>query len=240
MIYMGSKNRIAKHILPIMLENRNSAQYWVEPFVGGGNIIDKVSGKRIGSDINKYVIEALIAIRDDIDKLPKNNNEFTEQDYKQLRLNDNYKYKGYADFAFSFGGKWLGGWSRNKKSDDYVNRAYRNALKQSPNLQDVKLKCCPYNKLYIPKNSIIYCDPPYAHTTKYSHVFNHDLFWQWCREKSDQRHTVFISEYKAPKDFKCVWSKPLINNLAKKDDKTKEFVEKLFIYKPRLKKRKAA
>jgi DNA adenine methylase len=35
MKYMGSKNRIAKEILPIMLKERGQ-RTWVEPFVGGG------------------------------------------------------------------------------------------------------------------------------------------------------------------------------------------------------------
>ena len=56
MKFMGSKNRIAKDILPIVLENRQPDQWYVEPFVGGANSIDKVDGKRIGSDLNKYII----------------------------------------------------------------------------------------------------------------------------------------------------------------------------------------
>ena len=120
-----------------MLEYRKPGMCWVEPFVGGGNMIDKVDGCRIGADINKYLIEALISIRDCAEKLPKNNLEFTENDYKSLRKNDDYAYKGYAGFAFSYGGKWLGGWSRNRKEDDYIARAYRSAIKQSPNLQEV-------------------------------------------------------------------------------------------------------
>ena len=32
MIYMGSKGRLAKHILPIVLEGRKPNQYYVEPF----------------------------------------------------------------------------------------------------------------------------------------------------------------------------------------------------------------
>ena len=128
MKYMGSKNRIAKEILPIMLKNRTENQFWVEPFVGGANMIDKVNGNRIGSDVNKYLIEALIAIKDDVHLLPKNNQEFTENDYNTLKLSDDYKYKGYAGFAFSYSGKWLGGWCRdglNKR--DYVAEAYKNA-----------------------------------------------------------------------------------------------------------------
>lgn len=110
MKYMGSKNRVAKYILPIMLEGREPNQWWVEPFVGGANTIDKVEGRRIGSDINVHLIAALVSIRDYAEELPKNNLEFTEDDYKKLREKSNrYKHKGYAGFAFSYGGKWLGG-----------------------------------------------------------------------------------------------------------------------------------
>jgi len=44
MKYMGSKNRIAKHLLPIMLAEceKHNIEKWVEPFVGGANMIDKV------------------------------------------------------------------------------------------------------------------------------------------------------------------------------------------------------
>ena len=42
MKYMGSKQRIAKHILPIILASRETNQTYVEPFCGGCNSIDKV------------------------------------------------------------------------------------------------------------------------------------------------------------------------------------------------------
>ena len=44
MKYMGGKNRIAKFVLPIMIKeaNEKGITTWVEPFVGGANMIDKV------------------------------------------------------------------------------------------------------------------------------------------------------------------------------------------------------
>ena len=61
MKYMGSKNRIAKYLLPIMLEEaeKQGITKWVEPFVGGCGMIDKVpdSFDRVGYDNNKYLIE---------------------------------------------------------------------------------------------------------------------------------------------------------------------------------------
>ena len=56
MKYMGSKNRIAKYLLPIILKDRKEGQWYVEPFVGGANMIDKVDGNRIGADNNEYLI----------------------------------------------------------------------------------------------------------------------------------------------------------------------------------------
>ena len=230
---MGSKNRIAKYILPIMLKYRKDKQWWVEPFVGGANIIDKVDGNRIGSDSNPYLIEALTSIRDNIMDLPRNNKEFTENNYKELRHSDSYKHKGYAGFAFSYGGKWLGGWSRTdasgEKSRDYVAESYRNAINQSPKLQGVIFKTSKYQDLKIPKNSLIYCDPPYENTTKYKDKFDHKEFWQWCRDKSNEGHTIFVSEYNAPDDFECIWSKEIVSSLTK-DTGSKKGIEKLFIY----------
>ena len=230
MMYMGSKSRVARHILPIMLQDKPLYNWWVEPFVGGGNMIDKVSGRRLGGDANCYAIEALLAIRDHVHLLPKNNTEFTEDDYNSLIKGDSYPYKGYAGFAFSFGGKWLGGWSRRKNEDyDYVKSAYNSALRQSPKLKGVHLVVSNYETLYIPPRSLIYCDPPYRFKTGYKGSFDHDRFWQWCREKAQEGHGIFISEYEAPPDFICVWQKAISNKLAKKKD-AKIGTEKLYKY----------
>ena len=65
---MGSKNRIAKHILPIILKDRKENQYYVEPFVGGANIIDKVDGLRIGNDANKYLIAMWKGLQENLER----------------------------------------------------------------------------------------------------------------------------------------------------------------------------
>jgi DNA adenine methylase len=228
---MGSKNRIARHILPIILKDRKEGQWYVEPFVGGANMIDKVEENRIGADCNEYLIEALKLIRDNITIIPKDNTETNELEYKFAKNSNNKALKGYYGFALSYGGKWFGGWRRDKKGKrDYVAEAYRSATKQSELLQGVEFVHSEYNELDIPNNSIIYCDPPYANTTKYKDSFNHDEFWEWCRVKSKEGHQVFISEYNAPDDFECVWQKEIVSSLTKNTG-AKKGVEKLFIYK---------
>lgn len=44
MKYMGSKSRIAKDIVPIIQSyiNNNDIDMYIEPFVGGANVIDKI------------------------------------------------------------------------------------------------------------------------------------------------------------------------------------------------------
>ena len=244
MRYMGSKNRIAKHLLPIILKDRKPNQWYVEPFVGGANMIDKVTGNRIGADSNEYVINALRFIKNEI--TPKNNSEFSESDYiiaadaarsGSMPTNKLGLYS-YALIAFSFGAKWIGGWSRGKNSKgeqrDYVNEQHKASQKQKAKLQGLRLVVGSYDHIYIPADSIIYCDPPYANTTKYKDDFNHDEFWQWCRDKVKEGHQVFISEYNAPDDFVCIWSQELNVSVAK-DGKHKKAIEKLFIHKSQIK-----
>jgi len=225
MKYMGSKNRLAKYILPIILKDRTGTYF--EPFVGGGNLIDKVDGKRIGCDVNSDVINALVVIRDKAKQIPKNNNEFSEDEYKN-RCENIHWLKGFASFAYSYGGKHWGGWCRDKDNvRDYVAEAYRNAIKQSENLVGVELRCCDYHDIVLPYNTTIYCDPPYRNTTKYKNSFDYDLFYNWCCSQKSAGHTVFVSEYNMPNNFTCVWEREQVSSLTKNTG-GKKAIEKLF------------
>ena len=229
MKYMGSKRRLAKHIVPIIKSLRKEGQMYVEPFVGGGNLIEKIEGNRIGSDINPDCIQALCDIRDNVEQLPRTNAEFTEEDYKELRVSHDYRFRSYAGFAFSWGGKWLGGWARNSKNQDYVATAFHSAMKQSPLLQGVTLLCCSYDDLVVPDESFIYCDPPYKGTTAYSNYFDNSKFFDWCVCMHDKGHTVLVSEYFAPDTrFRCVWEGSIVNELVKDGDK-RVVRERLFL-----------
>ena len=224
MKYMGSKNRIAKHLLPIMLENRNG-RTWVEPFVGGANMIDKVDGRRIGADNNEYIISLLIQMSKSNYKAPI----ISEKKYNDIKKYPNQYPRctvGYTATQLSYGGKWFGGYRRDKIGlRDYCKEAQSNVNKQAENLKGVEFVNSRYQELEIPKNSLIYCDPPYEGATKYKDDFNHADFWEWGRQKTKEGHQVFISEYNAPSDFKCIWEKELTNNLN-----SKKATEKLFVY----------
>lgn len=225
MIYLGSKNRIAKHILPIILKDRLPHQWYVEICVGGGNLIDKVENPRIGADINPYVIEALKLIRDDAESLP---NAITENEYADLKQFKNVDgLTGVVGFACSFGSKFFAGYARGS-SKNYMANAKSNALSQSPKLKGCIFICETYERLDIPENSIVYCDPPYENTTGYRDSINHSNFWEWCRNMTRKGHQVYISEYNAPEDFTELWSSELRTSFSLQTEKTN--TEKLFTY----------
>ena len=81
------------------------------------------------------------------------------------------------------------------------------------------------------KNDIVYCDPPYAMTKRYISDFNNDAFWEWAREASKKVKKLYISEYDAPSDFKCIWQMDKKDSLGtQKGKKQNTKVEKLFVY----------
>lgn len=64
MKFIGSKQRLSDRIIPLIHKAIAEGQtgLYVEPFVGGANIIDKVIAPcKIGADNDKYLIELLNA-----------------------------------------------------------------------------------------------------------------------------------------------------------------------------------
>ncbi|UQS93285.1 hypothetical protein Scipio_00056 [Acinetobacter phage Scipio] len=230
MKYMGSKNRIAKHLLAIMLAEaeRNNITTWVEPFVGGANMIDKVPDtyKRIGYDFNDHAIHALIGIRDNVEQFPDNLNE---SEYNKLKGLPPCTIGSWVRIACSFGGIFESKLAADKTClRNYAQEAKRNALKQSPKIQNVDFICDSYENLDF-ESCLIYCDPPYQGTSGYkTGAFDHEKFFDWCRNQA-KKNIVFVSEYNAPDDFIEVWRGEVKTNFASTRKKaTHNAVEKLF------------
>lgn len=109
MKYMGSKNRHAKQIMPILMENHDDTKWYIEPFVGGANMIDKIPAtKRFGSDYHFYLISMWQGLVSGEFIPPE---LITEEQYKDIRENkDNYDpaLVGFVGFGCSYSGKWFG------------------------------------------------------------------------------------------------------------------------------------
>lgn len=232
MKYVGSKNKIAKEILPIILKDRQPDQYYFEPFVGGANIIDKVNCKRIGCDTNYYLIEMYKALQTGWEPP----DSISESYYKDIKQRKDISYLpalvGFVGIGCSYSGKWFGGYARGNQNNgtarNYCLESKKNLLNQRDALMGVEFHWLDYQNTnpIIPPNSIIYCDPLYEGTTKYKDGIDYPTFWKWVRNLS-KSHIVFVSEYNAPPDFECVWSKEVFNTLDKNTG-AKKGVEKLF------------
>lgn len=161
--------------------------------------------------------------------------KISKEEYVSIRSNKgNYPAHivGYYGFCCSYNGKFFGGIANNVltkegKIRDYVLESHKNVMKQITKLKDVTFYNKNYDDVYIPDNSIVYCDIPYKNTTKYSvDEFNYEKFYKWCRENK-YMHTIYISEYQMPSDFTELWGKE-VNSSLNQNCSSKKGFEKLF------------
>ena len=120
MRYMGSKSRFAKELIPIIQSYiTEDTKGYLEPFVGGANVIDKIEcNNKIGCDIHKQLIALLNKAKDNIDDIP---DIILEETYKEVKNNkEKYEdwYVGLVGFCASFGAKYFGGYARDNKNDN--------------------------------------------------------------------------------------------------------------------------
>ena len=182
---MGSKARHADEIIKVASAHREPGSIWIEPFVGGGNVICRVNpehGPRIGADKNKYMIALLDALGNRGWQPPRT---MTKEEYKKIeRSPDAYppELVAFVATGCSFGSLWFRsfvaenedagigfvgeeqseilGFSRCRQSAD-------SCLRDAPGLRGVKFIASSYDHLDVPPGALVYCDPPYAGTTEY-------------------------------------------------------------------------
>lgn len=241
MKYMGSKRRIGNELFNII--KQHSGLYggnWVEPFVGGANMIQYVQDDMFGqwdryaNDYNQYVVACLKAYADGWRITYDNVDEDLYNDIKRDWKKGGDKYsdeiKGFVGICCSFGSKWMDGLARDSEEQrNYCNAGNRNLTKQTPLIQNINWQTGDYNNMTLPDNGIIYCDPPYANARGYGLKFNHNEFYQWCRDKKKQGYHIYISEYSMPDDFDLIHQIEITCDISKKvADKETSRIEKLF------------
>ena len=233
MRYLGGKARIAKKLTSFLSSQRKEGQCYIEPFIGGGSVLRLMENPRIAGDSHRDLILFYKSLQSGWEP-PQS---LSEQEYQQLKDAEPSALRGFGLFFCSFGGKWKGGYARDPKSDrDFVKEAHRDALRLAKQIQDVEFYCASYatplcNGLLFPQGSLIYCDPPYANTTKFvDGGFDNIMFWEHIRDYSDQ-HDIYTSEYTVPEYmeslFECVWEIERKTELNTKNGKATR-IEKIF------------
>lgn len=134
MVYMGSKNRISKELAPIIQAyiNKNTKGY-LEPFVGGANMIDKIyCNNRIGCDIHKQLIALLNYSKENYENFP---DYITKEEYDEVKNNKSiYEdwYVGLVGFCTTFIGKYFQGYANANDKRNRQKEMINNLKKTSP------------------------------------------------------------------------------------------------------------
>lgn len=189
----------------------------------------KVQGfsRKILNDRHTYLIAMLQGVQNGYN-LPE---QITPEQYQHIKNHkeDDPILSGFVGFGCSFGGKWFGGYARNKTGTNYAKQSKRSLLKDMVALKDAEFVCGDYRHLRIPPHSVIYADPPYSNTTGYAgDKFDTAEFWRAMRLLSDLGHTVFVSEQVAPPDIQCIWERPFTRTLDRNKNNQFTITEKLF------------
>lgn len=224
--YLGSKKHHAVDILKHVLAERRTGQWYVEPFVGGGNVLTRVpaeQGPRMANDYNKYMVALLNALGND-NFLPP---VYLERKHREAieaspdvavpwvcnELNVHPVHwlalVGHTAGSITFGSMW---WNTYMGENDIgrtkQRQAYDACVRDAPLLKGVEFHTGSYDDLVIPPDSIVYCDPPYADTAGYlsdgafidgdEYRWRSDTFWKWANARVDDGHQLFVSEYRGP------------------------------------------
>lgn len=252
MKYFGSKARIAKDIVPIIQKyiDNNDIHYYIEPFAGGCNIIDKIiCDRKFAYDLNKYLIYLLIHVKEGkplYDKVPKELYDKARSAWRKGNTSEFENWQiGCIMFLASYNGRdFSGGYAKDSyektskglKLRQYYQEAKRNLEQQAgkKGFKDIAFGIADYKDLELEKCDIpyvVYCDPPYQFRKTFanSEHFDYKEFWDVMREWS-KKHIVIISELNAPHDFISIWEKP-VRRTIKPSDKSIIANEKLFIWK---------
>lgn len=96
--------------------------------------------------------------------------------------------------------------SRMWNGESDVAKCNAMGSKRLPLSDVIEFHSTDYQAVPIPDNSVIYCDIPYADTSKYQRhkktEFDYERFYDWAERQSQP---VFISEYQMPEDrFVCI------------------------------------
>jgi DNA adenine methylase len=233
MKYYGGKSKIGGKIAQKIIEfiGDKDFEVYFEPFCGSLGMTQhihklKPNLKIYASDIN----EDLILLYKYLQKnnLPKNIN-ISRKKYQELKDSSEHSpLRAISGIIYSYGGGWYNGYCPGTANRSYVDEGLRSLNDMIPLIRACKF----FNKTYAefdPKGIVIYCDPPYQNSSqKYSSDFDSNTFWNTMRKWS-KNNIVFISELKAPNDFKCIWSNKYISKIN--DGGSSERIEKLFIHK---------
>lgn len=246
MKYLGGKQRLGKHISPVIKSYYDEQDGYLEPFCGSLGVLKNMTDlptKIYANDYHPDLIKMWKEVQSKKFVYPLS---ISEQQYNEAKLlKSPNAMKSFVGFGMSFGGRFFGAYSQKylgDKKEDFCKEMTNSLKKMEPLIKNVKFTNKDYRQLE-PTNLLIYCDPPYKETKypikyrtdiKYYDKFDNDEFWDIMRLWSIN-NTVIISETSAPSDFVEIWNMEMHRSAAQskktrnKGESEKYKVEKLYI-----------
>ena len=227
MLYLGGKTRSGREIAKCILSLTPHRTHYLEPFFGGGSscihLAPQFEDVRVG-DVHTDLILMWQAVQEGW-RAPLH---VTNEEYNQLKYKEPSALRGFAGFACSFGGKWFGGYARDGTDESLYSyakpQAYRiDEIGSILRLSKAMILNVSYEQ-WTHKKGVVYCDPPYAGTTRYAGGFDSARFWKTMDKWTEEGATVFVSEYKAPSHWEQVWESTIFCKVSNRGART----ERLF------------
>jgi DNA adenine methylase len=234
MKYLGGKQRLGKHLAPVLkllwnyvLEiTGKPLDGYLEPFCGSlgvcRNMTDLTTDVFIANDYHPDLIQMWNEVKYETFVYPES---VSEEDYLAAKkLPSPSALKAFIGFGMSFGGRFFGAYAHkymNEKKEDFCKEMIHSLKRAAPLIKNVEFT----NKSYLeltPTNMFIYCDPPYKYSkfpikyrrdVKKYDVFDNDLFWETMRKWSENNFVV-VSEMDAPEDFIEIWNQERYRSAA--------------------------
>ena len=229
-MYLGGKSKIAKRLTAAILAHTPKRFRLVEPFMGGGSMTAALAPHFTvveASDIQPDLILMWQALAKGW--IPPDT--ITEQQYKELRNSPPSALRGFAGFGSSWAGKFFGGYARARKPvRNFTDESARSLQRYVEEMPNCVFCLCDYSRLAVDPFSVVYADPPYSDTEGYTHSFDGQKFWDTARAWARTGASVLVSEYKAPADWREIWSLTRTRDLKSKRTNAVQVTEKLFVW----------
>jgi len=236
MQYFGGKARIAKKVAEYINGQLKEGQAYYEPFCGACNVTQHIDANRarLASDSNKYLIAFWQAVQAGWEPPAV----VSEEEYQRVKANkeEDLALTAFVGFGCSFGGKFFGGYARQKGARNYATNAKNSTRKKAKGLHGVNFSPLLFEQVEVEPGSLVYRDIPYRNTTGYSKAaggFDHDNFYQWGKKLTEEGTTVLVSEYShnVPEGAEVVWSKTSKQDIRSSDGKRRETEEVIFTWR---------
>jgi DNA adenine methylase len=208
MQYLGGKSGPGARIADICSKKLGPNALFVDMFCGSLNVVRHVqTPRRLAVDAcGPLILMWRNALRGWVPPT-----EVLKEEYDRIKAtrDPHDPLTAFVLFGCSFGGKWAGGYAKNRPTQRYAEHASHQVVAKASDCHGLVLEHATFQSKHPgcwTPGTVLYADPPYAGTTGYKALepFNSEAFWFWAGEHARRGVHVFVSEYKAPDGWKLV------------------------------------